>query len=261
MHARVPPPGTFAWIERITNDPDLTLSFYCDLFGWSVRKLPRAPGSFHFAVGEDVVAGVRSSPSGRRGSAERWISYVHVDSLDEVADRIVRAGGHLRSDVQQVGCAGRMLIAGDPAGAEIGLWEPDEHPGAEIFNQPGSLCWNELSTYELSEAATFYESAFDWTPVDTDLVTSELDYLVFENGGRENAGMLPIGEVETPVQPSWSVYLTVEDLPTALERVEKLGGSVAVGPSAADVGQSAVVRDSMGVHFSLMELQESAPRM
>ena len=53
----------------------------------------------------------------------------------------------------------------DPSGAVIALWQPGEHKGAELFNSPGSLGWNELATRDVAAAAKFYAEVFDWDPL------------------------------------------------------------------------------------------------
>ena len=41
------------------------------------------------------------------------------------------------------------------------IWQAGESIGAEIVNEPGTLCWNELTTCETSTGAlAFYEKVF-----------------------------------------------------------------------------------------------------
>ena len=57
---------------------------------------------------------------------------------------------------------GRMAMIADPSGAVFGVWEPRDHQGAEVFNEPGSLTWNELQTRDLAAAMPFYAEVFGW---------------------------------------------------------------------------------------------------
>ena len=42
--------------------------------------------------------------------------------------------------------AGRMAVLQDPTGAVFQVWQPKKHIGAKILNEPGALCWTELTT-------------------------------------------------------------------------------------------------------------------
>ena len=42
--------------------------------------------------------------------------------------------------------AGRMAILQDPTGAVFEVWEAKNSIGAKILNEPGALCWSELTT-------------------------------------------------------------------------------------------------------------------
>jgi len=39
---------------------------------------------------------------------------------------------------------GRMLFAFDPTGAAFGVWQPGLHTGAQLFDEPGAMCWHEV---------------------------------------------------------------------------------------------------------------------
>ena len=53
-----------------------------------------------------------------------------------------------------------MAIFADPVGAVIGLWQPNQHTGAQLVNEPGALCWNELITTDLDASKSFYKAVF-----------------------------------------------------------------------------------------------------
>ncbi|MCK7470951.1 MAG: hypothetical protein MZU95_09300 [Desulfomicrobium escambiense] len=38
---------------------------------------------------------------------------------------------------------GRLAMVADPSGAVLGLWQPLDHRGADVFDRSGSMVWNE----------------------------------------------------------------------------------------------------------------------
>ncbi len=71
------------------------------------------------------------------------------------------AGGQVIAPAMDIMSQGRMAMIADPSGAVVGLWQPMDHQGAELFNAPGSLTWNELQTRDLESAMAFYARSSD----------------------------------------------------------------------------------------------------
>ena len=144
---------------------------------------------------------------------------------------------------------GRMLLAADPAGAVFGVWQPLNHIGADIVNQPNSLVWNELQTSDIDNAKAFYGSVFGWT--------SEIDqngYVVFSADGRAQAGAMKIDDSWGTVPPNWAVYFLVENVESYAAKTKDLGGSVAVPPTVAgEIGKFAALQDPQGGAFTVMQ--------
>jgi uncharacterized protein len=137
----------------------------------------------------------------------------------------------------------------DPQGAFFEIWEPRSHFGAAIVNEPGALCWNELSTPDPDAAARFYGDLFGWS-------TQELEgagqrYLAIRVGERGNGGIRPLDPPQVP--PNWLVYFAASELEPALERIDELGGTTIVGPVDIPMGRFAVTADPQGAVFALWE--------
>ena len=68
------------------------------------------------------------------------------------------------------------------------------------------------------------------------------------------AGMMTILEKWSPVPPSWSVYLGVENCDAAIDKAVSLGGSLIL--PAADIphiGRFALLSDPQGAHFFVLQ--------
>jgi len=69
-----------------------------------------------------------------------WTTYVSVDDADKSAELASDAGGRVLLEPFDVLTVGRMAIILDPVGAAIAMWQPRDHIGAGLVNEPGALC-------------------------------------------------------------------------------------------------------------------------
>lgn len=91
-----------------------------------------------------------------------WATYIATADARATAAHVSEAGGQVVVEPMDVMAAGTMAVFRDPTGAFFSVWQPGEHRGAELFNQPGSYSWNELNTRELDRAQDFYGEVFGW---------------------------------------------------------------------------------------------------
>src|SRR5947208_5384192 len=97
------------------------------------------------------------------GVPPAWNSYVTVTNVDETAAKAGELGSTVHAPPFDVMDAGRMAVIQDPQGAFFMLWQPNETRGAELVNEPGALCWNELASPDMDASAAFYRELFGWT--------------------------------------------------------------------------------------------------
>jgi uncharacterized protein len=241
------PHGTFSWVDLATTDPEGAKAFYGRLFGWEGDDMPAGEGITYtmFRLGPHYVAAVSDQREEERaaGVPPHWSSYVTVDDLDAVAARVPELGGTLIAPPFDVLDAGRMAIVADPAGAVLSLWEPRNHIGAQLVNDPGSLTMNSLATPDPQGAKEFYEALLGWT--------FELapEFSQIRNRGRLNAGM----REDREMQPHWLAIFTVTEVDAAAETVRDAGGRVLVEPMEIPAGRFAVFADPAGAAFAVFE--------
>ena len=77
-----------------------------------------------------------------------------------------------------------MAVIQDPRGAFFLVWQPRQHIGASLVNEPGAMVWNELVTPDLEASKEFYSGLFGWTI--TPFEDSPQPYLSIRNGDRSN---------------------------------------------------------------------------
>jgi predicted enzyme related to lactoylglutathione lyase len=251
-------PGTFSWVDLGTTDLGGGTAFYEGLFGWSHDDAPVGNGAVYrlFRLdGKPVAAAAQQRDEERsHGIPPHWNNYVTVASADDTAARVNELGGNLMIDPFDVFESGRMTFFSDPTGAVLSIWEPREHIGAQLVNDPGCLTWNELSTTDVDRAKSFYGDLFGWGY--DDVGTAEMPYTTIRNGGRMNGGIRPLGDQEKQmgVPPNWLPYFTSADIDQSVAKASELGGQVMVDPMSILQGSRiAVVRDPQGAVLALFE--------
>lgn len=248
------PHGTPSWVDLATTDIDGAVAFYEAVLGWEAGpdQGPEAGHHRTFTVGGRAVAG-GSPMAAALGIPPVWSSYVTVDDVDATVERVTGAGGTVLAPPFDVLTSGRMATIADPGGAALSLWQPGDHIGAELVNEPGALCWNELNTREPERAAAFFADVVGWEAVGTESAGPSR-YWAFLLGGREIAGMLEMTEEWGEMPSHWMVYFAVDDCDAAVRRATDAGGVVHFGPMDGPPGRFAVVSDPQGAAFTVIAL-------
>lgn len=251
-------PGTFSWVDLATTDLEGATAFYGGVFGWEHHDNPIGDGAVYrmFRLGgRDVAAASQQRDEERaHGIPPHWNNYVTVASVDDTASRVNALGGNLMMDPFDVFDSGRMTVLSDPTGAILSLWEPREHIGAQLVNDPGAFTWNELSTTDVDKAKAFFADLLGWSY--EDVGTAEMPYATIRNGGRMNGGIRPQGDQERQmgIPPNWIPYFTSAEIEQSVAKVGELGGRVMVGPMSILQGSRiAVAADPQGAAFALFE--------
>lgn len=247
--------GVFSWVDVTSSDFDTSAEFYSKMFGWQIDRGPEEFGGYSMAVVNGrMVAGV--TPSMSPEVPPLWSTYVDVENADETAQKALDAGGSVMVEPMDVGEAGRMAVLADPEGGAIGLWQAKEHRGAGLVNEPNTWSWSELLCDDPAREKAFYTSVFGWGE-ETHGEGADA-YTEWTLGGRSIGGMMQKPEGMPGLPTHWAVYIGVDDIDRAAERVGQLGGTVVVPPTAIEPGRFAVVTDPVGATFNLFQPQGGA---
>lgn len=255
-------PGTFCWIDLATTDADASKKFYGELFDWDAKDEPAGPNMVYSRLtqrGKSVGALYAMGKEMREMKIPpMWMSYISVADADEVAAKAKDLGGTMNSDPFDVMDVGRMGVIKDPTGAYFSIWQPKKHHGAELCNEPVSLCWNELLTHDVDKAGAFYTKLFGYTANTQDM--GGFQYTSFMNGERPAAGMMAITpDMGEGILSHWVAYLAVEDCDATVKKAQALGGKVLVpAKDIPEVGRFAFLADPQGAVFAVIRL-ESPP--
>ncbi len=244
------PAGTPSWVDIGTPDPTAAAAFYGAIFGWKAEMDPRpeAGGYGMFSIDGKLVAGV--GPQQNPDMPPFWTVYVSVDDADATTAKATEAGATVLAGPMDVFDAGRMAVFQDPVGSFISIWQPNQHIGAQLVNQPGTFAWNELATTDVKAATTFYTSVFGWTLSEH----SGDNAALYEVGGNVTCGAHPAGPGEFP---AWTVWFAVADCDDSAAQAADLGGSVLMPPNDMDFGRGAVIADPQGAVFGIGVMREA----
>jgi uncharacterized protein len=179
---------------------------------------------------------------------------------DQAAAAATTAGGSVVIAPFESLDGGRIAVLADPAGATIGTWQPGEHCGAQLVNEPGAWAMSQLQTPDPEGAKAFYGAVFGWHaevfgPPEDGIALWRLPGYV---GGEPQqpvprdvvATMGPIGD-----QPTWMLDFWVHDAGAAAATARQLGGAVLAVPFDAPPFRSAVLADREGTAFSVSALK------
>ena len=247
-------PGTFCWTDLGTTDAESAKGFYTDLFEWDYedREVEGAGVYTMFSKNGMNVCALYEQNADRlqAGWTPNWLQYVSVNDIDATAERASALGAELITEPIDVLDEGRTAIVSDPTGGTFALWQPGNHFGAALVNDPGSMSWNELNTPDASAAVAFYSELFGWTADD---LGSGGQYYVVKNGDRSNGGITPLRPGDDAGQAYWLPYFTVDDTDATAEKADHLGGNLLVQPMDGPQGRIAVVQDAQGAAFALFQ--------
>lgn len=252
-------PGTPSWVELSSPDADASAAFYGALMDWSATEpgpVEETGGYRMFQQGDQRVGGLMGHME--PGQPTAWATYVSVRDADETADRVRAADGSVLVEPMDVMDIGRMAFFADPTGAAFGVWQPKAFAGADIVNEPNSLCWTEVATRDVETGRAFYPAVFGWVPARPSFEAPD-SYTIWELDGRPVGGMMEMSEDMFPpeVPPHWGVCFAVADCDAVVARARELGATIAAEPMDMPVGRFAGIVDPQGAGFAVMQLAPS----
>lgn len=247
-----PTPGVPNWVDLGTADLGDAIRFYTSLFGWEAEVSGEEYGGYTtFRLDGRATAG--AGPLYGEGQPTAWSTYVATDDADEITARVEAAGGKVLVAPFDVMYQGRMAAFLDQAGAPFSVWQAGTMRGADVFDVPGALTWNELTTRDVEGSAAFYGSVFGWVARESSM--NGMDYIVWEHDGRTIAGMRAMDGAEWPddLPPRWMLYFAVADCDDSTAYAQSLGGRIVQPPTTLPIGRFAVLDDPQGGTFSILE--------
>ena len=151
-------PGIPSWVDVSSRDLPATIAFFTALFGWETFEPPGGGGYTMFLQSGKLVCA--AGPAMDPNAPEAWSTYVNVVDADATAAKVKDAGGTVLAGPFDVMTAGRMAVFMDDGGAALSVWQPGDHKGAQLVNEPVSLTWNELASSDIEKSKAFYPVSY-----------------------------------------------------------------------------------------------------
>jgi uncharacterized protein len=248
-------PGTPSWVELSSPDTDAAAEFYGELMGWSATEPGQAEtgGYRMFQRDGKNVAGLMGHM--QEGQPTAWSTYVSVADAAATAAKVEAAGGTVMIGPMDVMDIGRMALFADPTGAVFGVWQPKTFTGADLVNEPGSFCWNEVLTRDADAGKAFYPAVFGWDARRPGFEGAPETYTVWELDGKPVGGMMQMTDAYFPAEipPHWGVVFAVADCDGTVAKARALGATVMNEPMDMPIGRFAGLRDLQGASFTVMQ--------
>jgi predicted enzyme related to lactoylglutathione lyase len=240
------PAGTPCWVDYGAADIEAAKDFYRDLLGWTYTGGEPEYGGYHTARIKDLAA-AGIAPQQDPSDPPKWTTYFATDDADATAAAITAAGGNVHAPPMDVGPMGRMAFAYDPQGNPFGIWQAGEHTGANIYNEPGALIWNEGAVEDIPAAQAFYSAVFGFR---FDEIPDMGGYATFATGDAPLGGL---GGQQPGAAKGWTTCFSVASTDKAVATVERAGGKVTMAAQDTSYGRIAVLEDPWGAAFSVMQ--------
>jgi uncharacterized protein len=111
-------PGSMAWNDLVTPDPEGAATFYGGMFGWTTEEMPASGGYRVIRNGERSNGGIMPLDPDRMGpdTPANWMPYFGHDDVERLVRELGELGGRVFNgpvDVPQ----GTFAVLGDPQGA------------------------------------------------------------------------------------------------------------------------------------------------
>jgi predicted enzyme related to lactoylglutathione lyase len=270
------------WIDVVQVDPDRTMAFYGDLFGWTyeMRTPAEAPTRYAYARLDGLTVGGIGGPAASEAEGRDWTTYVSVASADDAAVAVEANGGRVLAPPADIPRAGRVAVCTDPWGARFGLWQAAETRGSQLVNAPGAWNFSELRTPDPDSAERFYGAVFGWVaeplamgaeqPTRLWRVEGYGDFLAERDpeirerqaadqapGGFADAVALLGGEADA--RAAWGVIFAVADADAAFARAAKAGATVVTPVFDTLYTRMGTVEDPQGAIITLSEYRPPSP--
>ena len=242
--------GQVVWHDLVTQDLEISKTFYSELFGWTWRA-PTSGKGITYVVGEKAgvaMAGIAESEG--KVNASQWITYFAADNVGGMVRAAVDSGAELVVAPTRTGSwYDETALLTDPQGAPFALMKPGTRPSDSEVPINGWL-WVELWTTDPVAAAAFYGKLFGYEQ--RIVMVGGMEYTLLQHDSMPRMGMLKIPVND--VRPNWLPTIRVADVDAMVRQVVSLGGRVILAPRPEiRKGTVAIIADPTGAALALQQ--------
>jgi predicted enzyme related to lactoylglutathione lyase len=256
--------GRFLWYDLMTPDPDAAQRFYTAVVGWGTQPFEMAGGGQPYVMwtaSEVPIGGTMLLPNdlAAQGVPAHWLCYIGTEDVDATVSAATSLGAKVLTEPFDIPEVGRIAVLADPFGSVFAVYRPGSQPNSpDEAPKAGQVGWHEFLTLDYNRAFEFYRSLFGWELAsDMDMGGGEM-YRLYARNGRQLGGIFNRPKGLENVPPHLGIYVVVDDVHAAVERVKANGGVLANGPMEVPGGSwIANCIDPQGAGFSVMQSPKS----
>ncbi|MDP1805259.1 MAG: VOC family protein [Acidimicrobiales bacterium] len=241
------PAGTPCWVDLGAPDLAAATAFYGAVMGWEFVDTGEEFGHYTLAkVGGRNAAAIGPA---QPGQPPAWTVYLATDDADATAKLVADNGGTVVVAPMEIPGNGRLGVALDAAGGAFGIWQDGGMIGAEVYNEPGALIWEDARLTDAAAGQAFYAAVFGHTfgavPGAPD------DYVTFAVDGEIAGGMGGMMGAPEGTPSHWLPYFMTSDVDAALAVAGSGGGTVLMPATDTPFGRMGIVTDPFGATFAV----------
>jgi predicted enzyme related to lactoylglutathione lyase len=233
--------GGLAMVHLRVVDADRAMRFFGALFGWQAERVPFGGHVSHYTVNTTMTIRILDDPA-----SPPVVPNYAVADVARVMSAVDGGGGRI-TEAEPAPDGGGWARGVDDQGLPLLVYRPGAYHPHAAPTQPASA---ELGLVfiraDAAKAATFYGDVLGWS-----LVPAHPDSHYFDTVA--NVGVFDeAAAFGHAVEPSATLYFSVEALLPMLRQIESLGGHA--GDHAQDMGPyfTAVCTDDQGTTFGVM---------
>ncbi|MCE0763676.1 VOC family protein [Pseudonocardia kujensis] len=243
------PNGAPCWADIAVPDLPAALAFYGAVVGWSFVDTGEEYGHFNLCQTEGrAAAGI--GPVMQEGQPSFWTLYLATDDVEATTKLVTDGGGSVLAGPMDIPETGRMAVCSDPTGGVFGLWQAAGQVGIEVFNQPGSLVWEDARLTDVERGREFYAGLFPYRFAEVPGLPLA-EYGTFGLGDEPLGGMGGTMGAPEGTPSHWLVYFGVESVDAAVAAATERGGGVVMAAQDTPFGRMAVLGDPFGAPFAV----------
>lgn len=113
--------------ELPAEKPERAVKFYEDAFGWKISKWAGPMDYWNITTGPDSEMGINGAIMSSEGDIRQTVNTIGVGNLEDMAAKVINAGGKRVSPDQTVPGVGYFAYFTDTEGNPFGLMQPDKN--------------------------------------------------------------------------------------------------------------------------------------
>jgi uncharacterized protein len=234
------------------------MEFYGAVLGWAFERRADTRGEPYYVavLAGEPVAGIRPA----RRTRPYWTVYLATPDLARLTSRAIGFGGRAVAEAEVLPGVGTTALVEAPAGAVFGACQL-AGDWAFTAGVPRSLVWAEYITHHAQAADEYFGELFGFTGRQFGDGIAD-DYMVWYAGEDSVIGrvrMMPGTPAEVPAR--WIAHFEInpeEAFDDVVSAAHQLGGRLRFRPYVSTLGRVAVLYDSTGARFALIDPAQAA---